>query len=58
MKNTHTYKKGDRVKTRSSGWVGVVVGSSFGEPEKGMLRIHLSCGLTHDFRPSQLELTN
>ena len=59
MYNPENLKAGDRVKTRSSGWVGVVVGEkSFGKPESGMLRVQLSFGLTHDFYPSHLKLTN
>ena len=58
MYNPENLKVGDRVKTRSSGWVGVVVGSSFGEPDKGMLRVQLSFGLTHDFYPSHLKKTS
>ncbi len=59
MYNPENLKVGDRVKTKQSGWVGVVVGEkSFGKPEGGMLRVQLSFGLTHDFYPSHLELTN
>ena len=59
MWNPENLKVGDRVKTKQSGWVGVGVGEkSFGKPESGMLRVQLSFGLTHDFYPSHLELTN
>tara|TARA_Y100000296_G_C5021980_1_gene180297 strand:- start:87 stop:263 length:177 start_codon:yes stop_codon:yes gene_type:complete len=58
MWNPENIKVGDRVKTLSSGWVGVVVGEGFGKPEKGTLRVQLSFGLTHDFPPSHLTLTN
>jgi hypothetical protein len=58
MWNPENLKVGDRVKSKQSGWVGVVVGKSFGTPDKGMLRVQLSFGLTHDFYPSHLELTS
>ena len=58
MYNPENLKVGDRVKSTHHGWVGVVVGSSFGKPEGGMLRVQLSFGLTHDFYPSHLERTN
>ena len=58
MRNPENLKVGDRVKSKQSGWDGVVVGKSFGTPDKGMLRVQLSFGLTHDFYPSHLELTS
>ena len=58
MYNPENLKVGDRVKSTQSGWVGVVVGEGFGKPDKGMLRVQLSFGLTHDFYPSHLEKTN
>ena len=58
MWNPENIKVGDRVKSLNHGWVGVVVGESFGTPDKGMLRVQLSFGLTHDFHPSHLTLTN
>ena len=59
MWNPENLKVGDRVKSKQSGWVGVVVGEkSFGKPESGMLRVQLSFGLTHDFYPSHLEKTD
>ena len=58
MWNPENLKVGDRVKTKQSGWVGVVVGEkSFGKPESGMLRVQLSFGLTHDLYPSHLKRT-
>ncbi len=57
MWNPENLKVGDRVKSKTHGWCGVVVGEGFGTPDKGMLRVQLSFGLTHDFYPSHLEKT-
>lgn len=58
MWNPENIKVGDVVKTKQSGWVGKVVGEGFGKPDKGMVRVQLSFGLTHDFYPSHLEKTD
>jgi hypothetical protein len=56
MYNPENLKVGDRVKATHRGWVGVVVGEGFGTPpDKRMLRVQLSFGLTHDFYPSHLK---
>ena len=56
MKNE--IKIGDTVKVKSHDWVGTVVGSAFGKPESGQLRVHLSFGLTHDFYAEELTKTD
>ena len=55
MYNPNNIKIGDAVKLKPWDEVGMVVGSAFGKPEKGMLRIQLSCGLTYDTHPVYLK---
>lgn len=57
MWNPDNIKVGDIVKVKDHDWVGTVVGSGFGKPDKGMLRVQLSFGLTYDAFPAWLEKT-
>ena len=55
MYNPNNIQIGDVVKVKEHNWIGKVVGAAFGKPITTQVRLQLSCGLTYDAYPSQLE---